>query len=123
MPSANIAEWMILFACPPGKPQEPAGILLLDKSSDQLFFRLKTRLSTSDDEINEVWNEITLDFKNCIGQSGGDESITWLELTASHTLRVSDRRFILAENLATTVDQLYESNIGSYPSRSALDVY
>jgi hypothetical protein len=56
MPTKHTAEWMIFYVCPPGQPQEPAGILLIDRASDRLRIRMKTELNKKNEDIALVWS-------------------------------------------------------------------
>ncbi len=44
-PSTSTAEWLIALLCLPGKMPEPAGILLIDATSDHLVVKLKTTVA------------------------------------------------------------------------------
>ncbi len=102
---------MLVFVCAPGAEQEPAGVLLLDPASNQLLIKLKPSLEQTDESILEVWQVMAVDLDSKAKVYGGAEVLEWLESTASHTFRVSERKRLEAADLETTLQQLYIEHV------------
>jgi len=114
MSNPHVADWMLVFVCAPGAEaeQEPAGVLLLDPTSNQLLIKLKPSLEHTDESILEVWQDMAVDLHSKAKVYGGAEVMEWLESTASHTFRVSERkRSEAAADLETTLQQLYIEHV------------
>jgi len=111
MSNAHMADWMLLFVCAPGMEPEPAGVLLLDRQSNQLSVRLKPSLDQTDESILEVWQYLAFDLVSKAKAYGGAEVLEWLESIASHTIRVSDRLLFEAADLQAALQQLYLEHI------------
>jgi hypothetical protein len=113
MPTKHAAEWMIFYVCPPGQPQEPAGILLIDSVSDRLRVRMKTELNTENEDIALVWSGLAEDLTARAEKAGANDLITWLETTASHTFQLSERFPVDGANLSNVLDRLYLENVAA----------
>jgi hypothetical protein len=111
MPTERAAEWMILYVCPPGQAHEPAAILLVDHTSDELMVRTKTELNTDDEDVALVWSGVVEDLMERTGKSGARDFIDWLETTASHSFQLSERHAVNTTSLPGLLDQLYSNNI------------
>ncbi len=109
---SHTADWMLVLICAPGMEPEPAGVLLLDRASNQLSIRLKPFIAQTDKGILEVWQDLAADLDSKARLYGGAEVLEWIESTASHTFRVSDRQvFESADDLRTTLQQLYIEHV------------
>jgi hypothetical protein len=111
---SHTADWMLVFICAPEKEPEPAGVLLLDRASNQLSVKLKptSLLAQTDESILEIWEYLTADLDSKAKAYGGAEVLAWLESKASHTFRVSDKKLLFeAADLRTALQQLYMEHV------------
>jgi len=111
MSNPHVADWMLVLVCAPGAEPEPAGILLLDHTSNRLLVKLKPSLEQTDESILEVWQDLADDLGSKAVAYGGAEVVDWLESTASHTFQVSDRKRLEAADLETALQQLYIGHV------------
>jgi hypothetical protein len=105
------AEWCPLLVCPPEQPIVPAGILLLDRQLNQLFFKLKPKLHTGLEEIDLVWNQLPEELSHRVTEIGADQVMVWLETTWSHVFRVSDSRPLETDELEQSLASLYQEHV------------
>ena len=105
------AEWLLIMICPPAGQPEPAGILLLDRASNQLFFRLKGDLHTRDEDIDMVWEQFAEELALRASEEGAAELVAWLETTFSNVFRVSDLHTLLTPNASEALASLYEDHV------------
>ena len=112
-------EWWLLLVCPPERPIVPAGILLLDRQSNQLFFKLKAKLHTGQEDIDSIWDHLPEDLSHRVTEIGADQIMIWLATTWSHVFRVSDPKALETTNLEQSLAALYQEHVeGPHPSAS-----
>ncbi len=89
------AEWALFQLQIPGQELRPAGILLLDSRTDQLYLSLRDLFPDEEDEdLNEIWAELANDLRSKALKMGASQVLEWLEADASHTFQLSARRQI-----------------------------
>ena len=84
MPHTIKAEWLLIFIFPPGGHAEPAGVLLLDRTSNQLTFRLRGDLRTGDEDIDMVWHHFAEELNVRAAEEGAEAVVDWLQTTLSN---------------------------------------
>jgi hypothetical protein len=111
IPRTIKAEWLLIFICPPAGHAQPAGVLLLDRNSNQLFFRLRGDLRTGDEDIDIVWERFAEELDLRASEEGPAEVVEWLKTSFSNVFRVSDLRTLLTQNASQALDSLYEDHV------------
>lgn len=108
----RIGDWSLLFVQFPGEGIEPAGILLLDPSTNELYVKLG-ELRHRDEEIEEVWQLLAEDLRQQSEDFGGEQVLSSFEKTLSNTFQISDRQKIRIVNPNQTLIDLFERYIAA----------
>ena len=103
-------EWLLLLVCSRGRT-ERAGVVLFDWVANQLHFKLRPTLKTSDEEIRLIWECLPDEIRSRAEQFGAQEVANWLHTTLSNVIRVTDRQMIHAEDSAIALDALYQEHV------------
>ncbi len=111
MPIPVEADWMLILVCAPDRSVETAGVLLLDRNSNQIFMRLKALLNQTDESIRDIWKDVASDLESMARELGGSEVVHWLETTASHTLQVSERHSLKVVDVEKVLQQLFADHV------------
>ncbi len=106
----RIGDWSLLFVQFPGKKLEPAGILLLDPSTNELYAKLGD-LRHRDEEIEEIWQLLAEDLGQQSREFGGAQVLSSFEQTLSNTFQIGDRQQIRILNPEHTLINLFEEYI------------
>ncbi len=86
-PSDRIAEWLLLLVKLPGAAAKPAGVVLLDVISDQLYTALADEIG-GNDETTEVWASLREELEERASEIGGAALLDSLEKDLSHFLQI-----------------------------------
>jgi hypothetical protein len=100
-------EWAVVTAQSPGRGAISAGILLVDRTSDELYVKLLPELSKAEDEVAEFWRELPRDLLERSKAIGGSQVLSWLETTASHLIQLGPRSIAKASDPADELELLY----------------
>ena len=104
-------EWVLFSAHLPERKPVPIGILLTDGQELHLKFRSDwTSILPNEGEI-EVWRELPEDLARKGRELGATPFLAFLESTASHAVRVSERQRIEIRDFETTLSDLYEMHV------------
>ncbi len=100
----------------PGKPEEPAGVLLYDPGSESLGVKLRRDWHrVADPEDAEILTGMEAHLKQMGRELGPAVMLESLESTLSHVLRLSDRTEVKTEVKSSTLDftlhQLYREHV------------
>ena len=104
------AEWVLFQLQMPGRELRPAGVLLLDKHTDQLHVSLRDLIGDEvDEDLLEIWNDVAEDLRAKVDETGGSQVLEWLEADASHIFQISARRQIVGRSAdpSTMVEELF----------------
>ena len=105
-------EFSLLSADLPGQDPQPIGILLLDRSTDELHVRLRRDWDTiASEEDAEVLGELEDDLTAKSREMGGEALLRFLEEHASVALRVSDREAVTVRDFDKTLNELYRAHV------------
>ena len=104
-------EWAVLAARLPGREPIPAGILLVDLASDELYVKLLPELSMAEDEVAEFWCELPQDLIEQSSIVGGRQVLCWLETTASHVIQLGPRSLAKACDPEHQLELLYRRHV------------
>ncbi len=105
-------EWTLLFVRLPGREPMAAGVIVVDRESDELFVRLRAELEgEAPEETAEVWGELAEELLERSREQGGTHILNWLETTASHFLEIGVRTGMESSNPRETLDWLYEQHV------------
>jgi len=104
-------EWALLMARLPTQDSSPAGVLLLDSASDELYVKLIPELPGAHEEATEFWRELSQDLMERSRTVGGQQVLDWLETTASHLIQLGSRHSIKAEYPQETMNLLYRQHV------------
>ena len=107
------AEYVIVQFAGPGRPVTDIGILLLDPSSDRLYFRFRDNwASIADADDVEVLSLLAADLARKAREMGGRELLEWLEDTLSNALQLTERRRVHVTDFDSCLADLFERTIG-----------
>ncbi len=112
--SAWTAQWVLFQVQAPGQELGPAGVLLLDSQTDQLYLAFRDLLGDEEDEdLTEIWAELAEDLRLKAQEMGGSQLLEWLEADASNTFQVSARRQVVGASAdpSTAVDELFRLHV------------
>jgi len=104
-------EWVLLIAQLPGQEGLPAGILLLDRASDELYIKLLPELNGAPEEASEVWRELHRDLMEWSSEQGSSRILDWLETTASHVIQLGRRNHVETKVPEETLSRLYRKHV------------
>jgi HD-like signal output (HDOD) protein len=107
----RVADWSLLFIYAPGKKPESAGILLLDPQTNELYVRLKCQLRNEDEDLLEVWELLREDLQRRSKEIGGEQVLSYLEASLSHTLQISDRYKVEMVDPDHAISRLFEDHV------------
>jgi len=112
-------EWALLIVQQPRQECLPAGILLLDPISDQLYVRLLAELPRVHEDVVYFWRELSDDLIERSRAVGGHNVLDWLETTASHLIQLGTRHALETTNPENIVNLLYRQHVVCDLERSA----
>lgn len=105
-------EFSLLSAELPGQGAQPIGVLLLDRTTDDLHVRLRRDLDTiASDEDAEVLTELEDDLTAKSREMGGEALLRLLEEHASLALRVNNREAVTVRDFDKTLNELYRTHV------------
>ena len=109
--AVRTVEWTLLMAQLPTQDSSPAGVLLLDSASDELYVKLIPELPGAHEEATEFWRELSHDLMERSRTVGGQQVLNWLETTASHLIQLGSRHSIKSEYPQETMNRLYRQHV------------
>lgn len=105
-------EYSLLVSHVPGQAPQTIGVLLLDPKSDTLHVRLRRDWETvADEEDAEVLSALEDDLVMQARERGGLAVMQFLEKTASHAVRVTDREAVTVRDFDKTLNDLYREHV------------
>jgi len=104
-------EWAVLTARLPGRNAIPAGILLVDLASDELYVKLLPELSMAEEEVAEFWRELPDYLLERSKAVGGRQVLGWLEDTADHVIQLGPRSLAKACDPEHQLKLLYRCHV------------
>jgi len=108
--------WVLLETALPGRPIEPAGVILIDPATDRAWVRMRRRFDAiADAEDAEVLDALEADFAQRSAEAGGEALLASLEDSLSNALRVTDRRTIAVDAFTRVLDRLYSEHVETLP--------
>lgn len=112
--ATGAGQYSILEVALPGRPTEPAGIILWDPASGQAGIRLRRDWRyIAEPEDAEVLEAIEADLHRRLEQIGAEKLLEELEDCLSNTLRISDRNSVLLGHFERTLNRLYNQHVPS----------
>jgi hypothetical protein len=114
MPANDVVrsiEWALLITQQPAQDCLPAGILLVDRVSDELHLRLRPELPEAQEDAAEFWRELPNDLVERSRELGGSRILDWLETNTSHLVQLGSRTYMESTNPQETLDLLYQRYI------------
>lgn len=96
----------------PGRPAEPAGVLLYDPAAERLAVKLRRdfdQLASPDDA--EILAGMESHLNQLSAEMGATRALEWLESTLSNVLTLSERSEVQSSALDFTLRQLYREHI------------
>jgi len=122
----RVAAWWLIEAALPGRAVEPIGILLLEPDADSLYLKLRRDWDAiAGGEDAEVLRALADDLDRKARELGAAALISLLEDYLSNTIRLSDRREVLAADPERAVTRLYREHVPAsvLPFRTHLPRY
>jgi phage repressor protein C with HTH and peptisase S24 domain len=108
-----MAQLSILELELPGELPVNAGVLLEDPAADRLLIRLRRDWEEIAPGEAEVLGALEEDFTERAREMGAARVVEHLEDTLSNTLRVSDRREVMVEDLDRALGRFYREHVRS----------
>jgi hypothetical protein len=99
-------EWAILEAHWPGQPPQRIGLLLHDQTGNKLRAKVRRDWSTAEGE-SEAWADLAADIERMASEVGAQQTVEWLEDTASHTIRLGARKAVTFSDIEAALETLY----------------
>ena len=126
MIETRVAAWWLIEAALPGRAVEPIGVLLLEPEGDTLHLKLRRdwdAIAGEDDA--EVLRALADDLDRKARELGAAALIGLLGDSLSNSLRLSDRREVLASSPERAMVRLYRENVPAsvLPFRTHLPRY
>jgi hypothetical protein len=126
MIETRVAAWWLIEAALPGRGVEPIGVLLLEPEGDALHLKLRRDWDAiAAEEDAEVLRALADDLDRKARELGAGALIGLLGDSLSNTIRLSDRREVLAAGPERTVARLYREHVPAsvLPFRTHLPRY
>src|SRR5689334_23254044 len=103
------ATFSVLSFARPGGEIIPIGVLLLDRSDDQLRVLLRKKWDDiADRDDIEVLECLSSDLMRVSKEIGGRNLLEYLTQTLSNTIRITDGDILVSNDLDTTLDDLFQ---------------
>jgi SOS-response transcriptional repressor LexA len=104
--------YVLLEAALPGRPVQPAGVILTDPATDRGWIRFREDFSDiAEPEDAEVLAAMGSHLEDLIAEGGAEKCLAFLEDTASNTIRISQRRAVDVDAFTRVVDVLYAEHV------------
>ena len=99
----------------PGRPEEPAGVLVYDAPQQRLAVKLRRdwQLLASEDDA-QILSGLEAHLKQLSLEMGAASALAWLESTLSNILTLSERREVQSSTIDFTLHQLYREHIQTH---------
>jgi len=123
--SGREGTYVLLDAALPGRPVQPAGVILIDPATDRGWIRMRGRFD-ADAEDSEVLEALENDLRARLAELGGEASLAWLEDCLSNVLRVTERQPVAVDAFTRVIDRLFDEHVEKIevqPFRTHLPVY
>jgi len=102
------AKFSVLSFARPGGTLIPIGVLLLDRSEDQLRVLLRTKWDDiADADDVEILASLSSDLMQVSREIGGRRLLEYLDDTLSNTIRITDGEFHGSNDLDITLHDLF----------------
>lgn len=110
--STSTGYFSLLEAAVPDVPQTVLGVMLVD-GEDALHVRMRRDLHRifDDTENLEFFEALADDLETLAATKGGSETLRWLEDSASHGIRCTDREAVLVDNWQRSLNRLYSKHV------------
>ena len=96
----------------PGRPEEPAGILVYDQPGERLAVKLRRDWnSIASDDDAEILSGLEAHLKQLSIEMGASSALEWLESTLSNILTLGERREVKSSTIDFTLHQLYREYV------------
>jgi phage repressor protein C with HTH and peptisase S24 domain len=105
------AEFVVFSLAPAGRPQIPFGVMLLEKNSPSLQWKLRDDFDGLSREDAEYAALLDADFQARSTQMGGPQFLQSLEDSLSGFLRVSDRETATGSSTQALLNRLFEAHV------------
>src|SRR5262245_13553165 len=109
--AARAADYLLLEAAMPQRPQRTIGVLLVDRDADHAFFRLRPSFDDiADPDDVEVLECLEEHIRACIGEMGAAEFLKYLD-NASNSIRIGDPRPVRVDSFTRGLERLYSEYV------------
>lgn len=98
----------------PGRPAEPAGIIVYDAETEKLGVKLRrdwNQIASADDA--EILSGIETHLQHLSSEMGASGAMEWLESTLSNVFQLSERNEVKSNALDFTLHQLYREHVAT----------
>jgi len=108
--SAREGACAFLETALPGRPIQPAGVILIDPATDRGWIRLRNRFD-ADPEDAEILAAIEADLNIRLAELGGEACLSWLEDCLSNVIRIADRQTVAVDAFTRVLDRLFSEHV------------
>src|SRR5690349_8804966 len=120
-------EFLTLRLALPDAPEHNIGVLLLDRSADRLFLRLRSHWDdiAGPDDL-EYLSHLEDDLQTQAAELGADRFLRSLEDSLSHILRIGERESVAVISFQHTLDRIFARQVEApvvLPFRTHLPLY
>jgi SOS-response transcriptional repressor LexA len=119
------AQYVVLEIALPEQTPQPAGVLVIDPTTDRGWLRLRQDFSALTDDT-EVLDALEADLRAKLAENGAQAVLLGLEDSLSNVLRISERRGLTVDAFTRALDRLYSENVEPVavaPFRTHLPLY
>lgn len=105
-------HFSVLSLALPGRPIEPAGVLLLDPESDRLAVKWRRdwdRLASPEDA--ETLRDLAESFESVGRSMGSAKAFEFFDSTLSNIIRISDKSAVASNSFDFTLQQLFREHV------------
>ena len=98
----------------PGRPAEPAGVIVYDRATEQLGVKLRRdwhQIASAEDA--EILSGMESHLRQLSVEMGASSAIEWLESTLSNVLHLSERNEVNSNAIDFTLHQLYREHVAT----------
>jgi phage repressor protein C with HTH and peptisase S24 domain len=99
--------YMLLEVALPGRAATPVGVLLVDPEANRGWLRMRRDFAEGDEVLEATEDHL----RQLIAEDGASALLDWLEDTASHTIRATDRQSVQVDAFTRVLERLYAEHV------------
>lgn len=105
-------EYSVLSLALPGRPEEPAGVLLLDREAQRLGVKWRRDWERlADPEDAETLRDLADSFASLGQRMGAEKAFEFFDSTLSNVIRISDKSEVSSGSFDFTLHSLFKTHV------------